>query len=137
MHLRLEIKEKLVTLKDNYMGELTREGQRMFDNLMKYQELNAPVLVDNVSPPPPPEVKTIIELENEHLKTEIARMIKNSEMVVEDCNKILAKITSQAEYMTSDAKVAKTLHERNIERLTRILDGKPAFDIKVKLDDED
>jgi hypothetical protein len=119
--------------------DFTEEGKRLYRALSKYQ---------TITEPPKPPVKPpgfdlyqfnldILQKEVLFLKKEMARMIKNSELVIADCDIILEKVKTKEEYIKSDAKVAKTLHQNNIERLIRVLDGRPAFDYEVKLDDED
>jgi seryl-tRNA synthetase len=116
--------------------DLTPEGKRLYKNIDKINEQLNTITV--TLPPvelPPIEINPT-QADNDHLRLEIARMIKNSELVVRDCNKILAKCKNEKEYLLNDCRIAKTIHENNIIRLTRILDGLPAFDYHIPLDDE-
>jgi hypothetical protein len=116
--------------------ELTPEGAQMFENIEKYQRLNLglSVLPEEKKPRKPRITQCDVELNA--IKIQIAKLIKNSEMVIKNCDKIIAKYTTMEEYLASDAKVAKLCHTNLIERLERILDGREALDYEVKLDDE-
>lgn len=121
---------------EEFEGELTPESKQMFDNIEKYQRLTLglSVLPEEKKPRKPRITQCDVELN--FIKIQVAKLIKNSEIVIIGCDKIIAKYSTIEEYLASDAKIAKYCHTNLIERLERILDGKEALDYEVKLDDE-
>ena len=85
------------------------------------------------APPSPPSSDSKVKREFDSVKMEIVKMVINSTMVVEDCDLILAELETPEDYIKSDARVAKRLHEGLIVRLTRILQGLPAFEDETHL----
>jgi hypothetical protein len=114
---------------------LTPEGQKMWNNL---KEMEAHIRGKAKPPlePPPPEKPNPYKVEIDFMRDELRRMIKNSQLVITDCDNMMAKFKTYEEYMASEAKVAKFMHTNLIERLQRILDGLPAFNHKIELDEE-
>lgn len=113
--------------------DLTPEGKKLWENIGRVRKLRqGKSLVVEATPPPPKTPKPIVltqaEIEARFLREQVEAMLENSIMVVEDCECIIAAVKTKDEYLLCDAKVAKTIHERNIERLTRILEGLPAFE---------
>lgn len=116
--------------------ELTEEGLRMWNNLSNYQKLAVGITL--MPEPKKRKARTHpTEIELGFLRLEIKKMIKNSQMVVEDCNKLITACSNMEEYLSCDAKVAKMIHTNLIDRLTRVLNGGEAFDHEVKLDPEE
>jgi hypothetical protein len=77
--------------------ELTPEGAQMFENIEKYQRLNLglSVLPEEKKPRKPRITQCDVELNA--IKIQIAKLIKNSEMVIKNCDKIIAKYTRPEE----------------------------------------
>lgn len=118
------------------LDELSPDAKELWDNINSYKKLFKGVSLL-------PSVNIVSENTEEvlltFLRTEIRRMIRNSETVIEQCDEIIRKLTkygTQREYLTCDARIAKTLHTRLIERLNRILKYKEAFDYDIVVDDE-
>lgn len=114
--------------------ELTDEGKKIWENLSSYMVLEAGGSVLPKQARPRKIKLSISELENEFFKLEIKRLIRNSKMVIEDCEAILERCSTMHEYIANDAKVAKTVHTNLIERLKRVLDLIPAFDHEIIVD---
>lgn len=113
--------------------ELTDEGKKMWDNLIAIEAQTAGTPIIPAIPKPKKERPNPYKIELDFIRLEIKKMIYNSTLVVEDCNFILEKFKTKEEYYLSDAKVAKTLHLRLIERYKNLLDGIPAFDHEIVL----
>lgn len=119
-----------ITLEEDYFPE---ESKQLWDNITDYERLmlNLSVL---------PEQKKIkvspFELNLIFIRTEIRRMIKNSELVVKTCDDIIATYTTPEEYIASDAKVARGLHLNLISRLKNVLEYKSAFDHEIPVEEE-
>jgi len=116
-------------------GELTEEGKKMWQNIMDYGTIiNGNPLE---TPRKPRKVKISVEkIENDFYRLEIRRMIHNSKLVIQDCDRILQKCENIQDYISSDAKVAKTIHSNLINRLEKILKFSPAFEHEITLPDE-
>lgn len=114
--------------------DLTDEGKILWDNLSSYE-----TILSGGSVLPKVRQKRIRidyqQIEIDFLRLEIKRLIKNSEMVVEDCDRMIALVKDKNEYLACDAKVAKMIHLNNIKRLERILNNQPAFDHEIKIPD--
>ena len=112
--------------------ELTDEGKKIWENMSSYQ-----VLSEGGTLLPIKRVKKIRinlhEIENEFFRLELKRLIRNSQMVIEDCDGILKKCRTMHEYIANDAKVAKTIHTNMIERFTKLLNLIPAFEHEIIL----
>lgn len=107
-------------------NQLTEDGKKMFDTMAEYEEL--------VNPTPVKPEKSSTKLKSSadrfevlRLRREIQAMIDNSKLVVRDTTVLVNSCATLEEYITSDAKVARTLHEKLIERLTRVLNDGEAF----------
>lgn len=108
-------------------SDLTEEGEQMWKNiaakmLPSVQEL----------PVAPPKYQR----EFEFLVLQIKLMIQNSKDVIEDCDNIIKELKDADAYFANEAKFAKKLHIKNIDRLERILIGRAAFDYEVALPEE-
>ncbi len=107
--------------------ELTPDGKQLLENIDNYEEVLNPTPeapVDNR----PKKLKTSADrFEVLRLKREMQLMIDNSRLVVRDCGEVISRYKSAEEYITSDAKVAKTIHENLIIRLERVMNGGEAF----------
>lgn len=108
------------------MRNFSPEGQRIFDNILKYDELKNKT--KNGVPPPPIKKMSKEAIDLNNIRLELVKLIVNSQMVVDDCNEILENIVDMDEYLKCDAKVAKTVHENQITRLERVIAGLPAFE---------
>jgi hypothetical protein len=111
----------------------TEEGQRMWDNLAN---ITAQVKVAARRPKPPKLNKIVFDptkVELEFLKIEIDKMIKNSKLVIKDCNTLMGKYKTAGEYLASEPKIVKTIHENIILRLERIRTNLPAFENELHL----
>lgn len=114
--------------------ELADEGKKMWSNISNYEKLaNGKSLLGR--PKPLPKVN-MFEVELIFVRTEIRRMIRNSERVIQDCEEIIRKLRTKEEYFSSEAKVAMQVHKNLIERLKRILESQNAFDHHIYVDDE-
>lgn len=100
---------------------LTAEGKIMYSKLAKTKV--------GIPPKKPilPQLPTLQDQQIDFFRKEIADLLENSKNVVEDCNNILSLCTTQDEYLRSDTKVAKMIHERLIGRYTRLLNYQSAL----------
>lgn len=102
-------------------NELSDEGLQMFKNLVAYEESTKEVKSTTKTKP----VKLNYEqLRLFALEQHLKDLKKNSQMVIEDCKKLMANYQTKEQYMASEPKIAKYVHERLIERIDRILEGK-------------
>lgn len=113
--------------------ELTPEGQELWNNIESIMRLNKGKSLLPKKRLPKIDLNEIALM---CIRTEIRKMIRNSELVIEQCDQVIATYKTKEEYYTSDAKVAKRLHTNLIERLKRVLNYKPAFDHQILVDDE-
>lgn len=112
--------------------DLTPEGQTMWDNILNYEKLHkGKTLI------PKEEKKlSVFEMEIIFIRREIRKLIKNSEAVIADCDELILTYDNMQDYLTSDVKVAKTIHENLIKRLQRVLFYQEAFDHKIEVEEE-
>lgn len=110
--------------------ELTDEGDQMWKNIAAKMM------------PPLPNVRTLpvaepkYKKEYEFLVLQLKKMIQNSKDVIKDCDSIISELKDAEAYYASEAKTAKKLHLKNIDRLERILIGREAFDYDVRMPEE-
>lgn len=104
---------------------LSDEGRTMWNNLEaltdapKKKNINLKNIVFNTK-----------DVEINFIRLEMQKMIANSYNVIADCDEIMHKYTTMAEYIASEPKIAKTIHQNLINRLERILVHLPAFEIE-------
>lgn len=110
----------------------TDEGLTLENNIQDYKTLMTGISLLEVEQPEHPSTFRL-----KFIRDEIRRMIKNSELVIQDCNSIMRTYKTQQEYILSDVKVVKTVHENLIIRLTRVLEYNYAFDHKIEIDKEE
>lgn len=115
--------------------DLTDESRRMWENISNLEKINAGISLLPIQRNKRVKVNHF-ELGFLFIKKEIQRMIINSERVIADCDDIILTYETQEEYLASDAKVAKFIHTKLIERLKKILNLENAFDHEIKLPDE-
>lgn len=106
-----------------------RDAKNLWANIAKYEKLLSGESILEVEIEDEEDLAPR-ELELNYIRKELGVIINHSKSVVEECDKILAECTSIKEYLLSDAKVARSLHNNLIARLTRVLNYKPAFDVK-------
>lgn len=116
-------------------GELTEEGKKMWKDIENLEKLISGESLLPVNKPKRIRINQF-EIGLTFVRLEIKRMIENSKRVIVDCDKIIKTYKTQREYLASDAKVAKSIHQNLIDRLQRILEYKPAFDHEIKVDEE-
>jgi hypothetical protein len=76
--------------------------------------------------------------ETVRLRLEIRRMIQNSQWVVQEETKNIKQLTKEEKYFCANqSKIAVMIHSNLIVRLTRVLEGKSAFDHEIPLDEDD
>lgn len=107
----------------------TKEGQAMYNRLT-----NKPIMV-NTSYTGKKNIlqkvhRPLSELQVEFFITELTDLLNKSKKVVEDCNTILSLCTTQDEYLKNDAKVAKMIHSRLIDKYTNLLEYKSLIEKK-------
>lgn len=95
---------------------LTKEGEKMYRSLSRNKRTSTPHV-----PPINIDTKPLSELQVDFFRTELANLIENSRRVTIDCDKILSLCETRDEYLKNDAKVAKMIHSRLIDRYTRML----------------
>jgi len=110
---------------------LTDEGDQMWKNIAARM---LPATIAKIERLPIAAPK--YQKEYEFLVLQIKTMIQNSKDVVRDCDNIIAQLVDAEAYFASEAKTAKKLHLKNIDRLERVLAGTPAFDYEVKMPEE-
>lgn len=104
---------------------ITSEGQVLWDNIKKYERILEDM--SSISEQTDEKPMTPSELELLFIRGELKRLIRNSELVIEQCDIIIAKYTTIKEYLASDAKVAKQIHTNIMIRLGRVLEYKHAM----------
>lgn len=116
--------------------ELTEEGRKMWENIANFEKLSQGMSI--LAPERLKKLKlNMFEIELMFIRTEVRKMIKNSQRVIEECEEIIKKCKTKEEYFKCEARVAKTIHTNLIERLQRILDLNEAFDHKIFVDEEE
>lgn len=105
--------------------DLTPEGQQLLENILSYGKVGTKqkVMVSTENK----TRKSKYQIELERIKRELCIMLLTSKMVIEDAKLIVKEIETPEEYMKSDAKIAITLHEKNVDRLERVLLGMTAY----------
>ena len=117
------------------LENLTDEGRRMWENILEYEKIAKTGSYSKI--PKGKEIKlNPFEIQLVFLRDEIRRMIINSERVIADCDEILIAIEDRAEYLSSDAKVARMIHSNLVERFKKVLNYRPAFDEEIELEPE-
>lgn len=120
---------------NSLLSELTEEGRQMWLNISNHEKIaNGESLLQYRKK----KIKlNMFEVELMFIRTELRRMIENSKKVISDCENIIKLCKTKEDYLSSEAKTAKLLHERLILRLQKILDSKNAFDHHIEIDDEE
>lgn len=115
--------------------ELTSEGKMVWDAISDRPNHK---FIPNRKPRVAKD-KTIATKINEYnqMVLEIKKLQRNSEMVVEDCQGLIALHTKNENYFcANEAKVAAMIHGNLFARLQRILDGGTAFDHEIDLPED-
>ena len=100
---------------------LTKEGEKMYKSLSRNKKPSSPL------PSILPKNIPLSELQVEFYRTEITDLLENSKRVIIDCDKILSLCESQDEYLRNDARIAKVLHCRLVDKYTRLLNYQSAL----------
>lgn len=111
--------------------ELTEEGEQMWKNIATRLLTSHVPDIEKLLVAPPK-----YKQEFEFIELQMKLMIQNSKDVVKDCDAIIAELKDAEAYFASEVKTAKKLHLKNIERLERVLLGRPAFDYEVRMPEE-
>ena len=110
--------------------DLTEEGEQMWKNIASQlleQEIDdMPTAFVSCNP---------YKEAYKEMQIGIAEMIQNSKNVIKDCDEIIIQFSTEKEYLASDAKVAKTMHLRLIDRLIKLYKGEQIFNPRIKLPD--
>lgn len=115
---------------------LTEEGQVMFDNIAELEKQlaeNRNPTIKKIKEKTTIRVTDPYELEVEFLRLELRKLIKNSEMVMEDCDTLIKQCETKEDYLKNEARVAKIVHLNMITRFKRILANIPAFDHEIEV----
>lgn len=105
---------------------LTEEGKKIARNIIgETIDVSRPLIKKQ-------KIKSLEIQQNEFYVLSLEQLIQNSKDVVTDCDSILEQITTKEEYLKSEAKVAKLIHTRFIERLTRVLEFRTPIPPKIE-----
>ena len=107
---------------------LTEEGERLWKNLATASVRRQQPEVRYKRPKLENVKFNVTGVRLDFLEAEINKLIINSELVVSDCDKVIAKFSTAKEYLLSEAKIVKLIHENFIVRLNRLLASLPAFE---------
>lgn len=108
---------------------LTEEGKMIHANAERYIQLRAGKSLMSTNPIIQRLKKNSIhELQNEFLRGEITELLENSKRVVQECDEAMIIFKNRSEYLNSDIKVARFIHNRLIERYTRLLNWESVFE---------
>lgn len=105
----------------------TLEGEMMYKRLSRNKKANTQALNPPSSPEILKETRTLAEIQVEFYRTELVDLIENSKRVVMDCDNIISLCETGDEYLRNDAKVAKMIHTRLIDRYNRLLNYQSAL----------